>query len=149
MLLALIFSMLLVIATVLIHYETLRLASSWLPRLKIPPRQRIIVVIFATFCAHTVEIWLYAMAYFILADDFGIGAIGGTHSESFYDYLYFSTATYTSLGFGDVVPYGSLRIMAAIESLVGLLMIAWSASFTYVAMEKFWGMHVTRRAPPE
>lgn len=69
MLLALILSTLLVLATVLIHYETLRLASSWLPRLHIPPRQRIIAVIFTTFCAHTVEIWLYAMAYYILADD--------------------------------------------------------------------------------
>lgn len=149
MLLALIFSMLLVLATVLIHYETLRLASSWLPRLQIPPRQRIIAAIFATFCAHTVEIWLYAMAYFILADDFGIGSLGGANSREFYDYLYFSTATYTTLGFGDVVPHGGLRIMAGIESLTGLLMITWSASFTYVAMEKFWGMHVTRRAPSE
>ncbi len=149
MLLALIFSMLLVLATVLIHYETLRLASSWLPRLQIPPRQRIIAAIFATFCAHTVEICLYAIAYYTLTDDFGIGSLGGVNSKEFYDYLYFSTATYTSLGFGDVVPYGTLRIMAAIESLVGLLMIAWSASFTYVAMEKFWGIHATRRAPPE
>ena len=149
MLLALIFSMLLVLATVLIHYETLRMASSWLPRLQIPPRQRIIAAIFATFCAHTVEIWLYAMAYFILADDFGIGSLGGANSKEFYDYLYFSTATYTTLGFGDVVPHGGLRIMAGIESLTGLLMITWSASFTYVAMEKFWGMHVTRRAPSE
>jgi len=149
MLLALIFSMLLVLATVLIHYETLRLASSWLPRLNIPPRQRIIAVIFATFCAHTVEIWLYATAYFILADDFSIGTISGTRSESFYDYLYFSTATYTTLGFGDVVPYGNMRIMAAIESLVGLLMITWSASFTYVAMENFWKMHATHRTPHE
>lgn len=149
MLLALILSTLLLLVTVLIHYEILRLTSSWLGRLNIPPRQRILVVILAAFCAHTAEIWLYAMAYFSLADDFGIGTIGGVRSESFHDYLYFSTSTYTSLGFGDLIPFGSLRIMAAIESLVGLLMIAWSASFTYVTMEKFWGMHVTRRAPPE
>jgi hypothetical protein len=149
MLLALIFSTLLVLATVLIHYETLRLASAWLPRLQIPPRQRIIAVILATFCAHTVEIWLHAMAYYILADHLGIGSLGGADSKEFFDYLYFSLVTYTTLGFGDVVPHGGLRIMAGIESLTGLLMITWSASFTYVAMEKFWGMHISRRTPPE
>lgn len=149
MLLALIFSTLLVLATVLIHYETLRLASNWLSRLQIPPRQRIIVAILATFCAHTMEILLHAMAYYILAGDFRIGSLDGANSGEFYDYLYFSLVTYTTLGFGDVVPHGGLRIIAGIESLTGLLMITWSASFTYVAMEKFWGMHVSRRTPPE
>ncbi|MGE5242209.1 MAG: ion channel [Bacteroidota bacterium] len=46
--------------------------------------------------------------------------------------------TYTSLGLGDVYPLGDLRLIAGIESLIGLLMIAWSASFTYLMMEKFW-----------
>jgi len=35
--------------------------------------------------------------------------------------------------------------MAGIETLTGLVMIAWSASFTYLAMEKFWGLHRPRR----
>ena len=40
--------------------------SNWLPRLTIPPRQRIIVVIIAVFFAHTVEVWLHAIAYYLL-----------------------------------------------------------------------------------
>lgn len=31
--------------------------------------------------------------------------------------------------------------MAGIETLAGLVMVTWSASFTYPAMEKFWGLH--------
>jgi hypothetical protein len=36
------------------------------------------------------------------------------------------------------VPGGPLRLMTAVEALHGLLMIGWTASFAYVAMERFW-----------
>jgi len=145
MLLALLFSSVLVIACVLIHYEVLRFTSILLGRLTIPPRPRILVVMAAVFFAHTLEVWLYAFAYYLLTDHFGIGSFGGTLENDFKDYLYFSTATYSSLGLGDVYPLGGLRILVGIETVTGLVMIGWSASFTYLAMEKFWGLHGPRR----
>jgi hypothetical protein len=54
--------------------------------------------------------------------------------------------SYTSLGLGDVYPQGGVRLLTGVEALVGLLMIAWSASFTYLSMEKYWPLHRTRRA---
>jgi hypothetical protein len=45
---------------------------------------------------------------------------------------------YTSLGFGDFTPVGPIRLLAGAEALNGLLLIGWSASFTYISMEKFW-----------
>jgi len=93
------------------------------------------------FFAHTLEVWMYAFAYYLLTDHLGIGSFGGTLENHFNDYLYFSTSTYSSLGYGDVYPLGGLRIMAGIETVAGLVMIGWSASFTYLAMEKFWGLH--------
>jgi hypothetical protein len=45
---------------------------------------------------------------------------------------------YTSLGFGDIQPIAHVRLIAGVEALVGLLMIGWSASFTYISMERFW-----------
>ncbi len=145
MLIAMLFSTVLVFLTVVIHYEVLRLTSVWLPRLKLAPRRLILVVIIAAFFAHTIEVWLHAIAYYLLTDHFGIGNFGGQLEDHFTDYLYFSTATYTSLGYGDVYPKGGLRLMAGIETLTGLMMIAWSASFTYLAMEKFWNLHGARR----
>ncbi len=144
MLLALLFSSLLVTACVLIHYEVLRFTSTLLARLTIAPRSRILVVMTAVFFAHALEVWMYAIAYYLLADHLGIGSFGGTFENHFSDYLYFSTATYSSLGYGDVYPLGGLRIMAGIETVTGLVMIGWSASFTYLAMEKFWGLHGPR-----
>ena len=146
MLLALLVSLVLVLSVVLIHYEVLRFTSLLLPRLTIRPRQRILVVILAAFFAHAVEVLLYAVVYYLLADDAGIGHFGGTFHNHLSDFLYFSTATYTSLGYGDIYPIGELRLVAGIETVVGLMMIGWSASFTYLAMEKFWGLHGPRRA---
>ena len=145
MLLAFAVSIALVLIVVLIHYEALRLTSSLLPRLTIRPRQRILIVILAAFCAHLLEVWLYALAYYLLAHHFNMGSFGGAVEYEFLDYLYFSTETYTSLGYGDIVPLGGLRLMAGIETIAGLMMIGWSASFTYLAMEKFWGLHRARR----
>ena len=57
---------LLVCLTVLIHYEALRGISRWLPHLQVRPRQRILVVILGVFAAHTVEVWVFAMAYWLM-----------------------------------------------------------------------------------
>ena len=117
---------LLVVATVTIHYEVLRGLSAALPALRIPSRGKLLVVIFATFLAHAVEIALYALAVHLLGR-FPLSVA-----------FYFSAETYTSLGYGDVVPTGDLRLLAGVEALNGLLLIGWSASFIYIAMERFW-----------
>jgi hypothetical protein len=52
--------------------------------------------------------------------------------------MYFSVETYSSLGFGDLVPIGPVRMLAGVEALNGLLLIGWSASYAYIAMERFW-----------
>lgn len=132
----------LVALTILVHYEVLRLASEALPFLaRIRPRGRVVIVVFACFAAHTIEVWLFALAYFLFVNVFALGGFGGTHEGGLLDYVYFSVVTYTSLGFGDLYPIDNVRLIAGVEALVGLLMIGWSASFTYLAMEKFWPMH--------
>ncbi len=129
---------LLVALTTVIHYEVLRALSSGLPRLERQARARLIVVIFATFSAHALEILLYAVAYFALSHVVGFGGVGAAGSYSLGGALYFSAETYTSLGYGDVIPAGDLRLLAGVEALNGLLLIGWSASYTYIAMERFW-----------
>jgi voltage-gated potassium channel Kch len=118
----------LVVSTTAFHYEELRGLSTGLPRLRTASRGKLLVVIFATFLAHFAEIALYALAIHLLdAKHFSLNTA-----------LYFSAETYTSLGYGDVVPIGDLRLLAGIEALNGLLLIGWSASYTFIAMERFW-----------
>jgi len=67
-----------------------------------------------------------------------IGSLEGLQIVGPLDYFYFSIVAYTSLGMGDIVPSDHLRFITGIETLNGLLLIAWSASFNYIAMVKFW-----------
>jgi len=132
----------LVALTILTHYEVMRLTSAVIPELDwIKPRSRVVLVVFACFAAHTIEVWLFAIAYYLFVDVFALGGFGGVHHGTFVDDVYFSAVTYTSIGFGDVYPLDNVRLITGVEALVGLLMIGWSASFTYLAMEKFWPLH--------
>jgi hypothetical protein len=54
------------------------------------------------------------------------------------DAVYLSTATFTTVGYGDLIPQGPLRLLLGIESLSGFLLVTWSASFTYLEMQRNW-----------
>lgn len=123
--------------TTLIHFEILSTLNRWLPAIPLPSRFKLLVVIGSTFLAHLVEIALYALALVLLVH-FGAGRMSGGGTFSLNSALYFSAETYTSLGYGDFVPAGSLRMLAGSEALNGLLLIGWSASYIYIAMERFW-----------
>jgi len=139
-------SVVLVVTTILILYETLRLTSNHLAELPLRPRARIIVVVLATFVGHTAAVWTYAFAYWVLMVKWQIGGFAGLPVDGFQDCLYFSVVTYTSLGFGDQIPTSHARLIAGVEALNGLLLIGWSASFTYLAMERYWPLHPERRS---
>jgi hypothetical protein len=99
------------------------------------------LVLFGLFAAHLVEVLFYAVVL-SLFDWAGFGTLAGDVSHGpgwFIDHFYFSIASYTTLGIGDIVPQGALRLLVGIEALNGLVLVAWSASFTYLVMERCWG----------
>ena len=67
-----------------------------------------------------------------------LGHLKGMTENDFMEYLYFSSAIYTSLGIGDIHPTGHIRFLTGIEALNGLFLIAWSASFTFLVMGRLW-----------
>jgi hypothetical protein len=131
-------SLLLLVATTVIHYEVLRLLTAVLPLLGVRPRVRLILVIIGAFGAHFIEILLYGAAYYLLATRFNVGIMGSPGPLPFSRCVYFSAETYTSLGYGDVLPHGQLRLLAGVEALNGLLLVGWTTSFTFLSMERFW-----------
>ena len=145
MIVAMAASVVLVVVTIPILYETLRLTSNHLAELPVPPRARIVAVVLAAFVGHTLAVWAYAFAYWVLAVRWQVGGFSGLPVEGFQDCLYFSVVTYTTLGFGDQVPVSHARLIAGVEAFNGLMLIGWSASFTYLAMERYWPMHAPRR----
>lgn len=86
--------------------------------LKSAPLAVLLITTAAIFAIHTVEIWLYALLYVLL------GAL-----NTFEVALYYSTVTYSSVGYGDVLLGEEWRILGAIEGATGLIMIGWSTAF--------------------
>lgn len=155
---ALLASFALVLLTCVLHYEVLGWLSSRLPALRVPPRVKVLLVMLVAFVAHAVEIAVYGLAYLVAVrwiDPAGLHSLlplppGATPAPlGWADCLYFSAVAYTSLGFGDIAPAGPLRLLTGVEALNGLLLIAWTASFTYLSMERFWAERPGRgRHPP-
>jgi len=128
---------LLVLCTVL-HYETLRGLSYALPRLDMPPRLKVVLALLGAYVAHTIEVLMYAFTIHWLAWRHGQGTIGDTDQPSLMTCLYFASTTYTSLGYGDVIPTGPLKLFAGSMAMTGLLLIGWTAAYVYISMERFW-----------
>ncbi len=97
-----------------------------------------VLVILGAMGAHLCEIWIFAFGYELLKFFHPGDLLQGNLSLGFLDVVYFSGITFSTLGYGDVVPLGPARFMAAMEALTGLVLIAWSASFTYVEMGRYW-----------
>lgn len=128
----------LVLLTAVLHYEVLRGLSTSLPLLRVPERFKLLIVIIAAFCVHALEILLYGITLYVLVAVMKVGTLAGAPDSLLTPFLYFSAETYTSLGFGDLTPTGPIRLLAGVEALNGLLLIGWTASFTYISMERFW-----------
>lgn len=124
--------------TTLLHYEVLRFLNARLPGLRMPSRTKLLAVMFSAFLAHGTEIILYGLAMFAFIQYADVGTLKGPGGSSLFNCMYLSAETYSSLGFGDVVPLGPIRLIAGVEALNGLLLIGWTASFAYIAMERFW-----------
>lgn len=128
-----------VATSVLLHYESLALLSRRLGHLGGYRRRRVLFGIFGVLTVHVAEIWVFGITFLLLQHlgaDFGY--IQGLVADSLFDHVYFSAVTYTTVGFGDIIPHGPIRFLAGTEALTGFVMITWSASFTYLEMERFW-----------
>lgn len=123
---------------VMIHYEFLYRFTLLMPRLKIRHRFRIVFGVFGALTAHAIEVWIFAFSFLLMHRSDGWGHLEGNFDGSLLDCVYFSFTTYTTLGFGDVEPQGDLRFLTGLESLTGLLLITWTASFLYLEMARYW-----------
>jgi hypothetical protein len=136
---AAVLSILLCGTSTLLHYECLKLLNDFLPRAAIiENRAKVLAALGGAMVSHLFQIVFFALAYFLLRDNFGLGGFGGQFRDVFASFLYFSSETYTTLGLGDIYPTGSLRMVTGIEALTGLLMLSWTASFTYLEMRRYW-----------
>ena len=136
MLLALTYCLIIVIAvaTTLVHYDALRYLFG-LARRRRTPRSTVLVVVSGLLTVHMVEIARYAGLYALGAGVLGLGTFGGDIARGFVTMLRFSAETYATLGYGDVIAKGNLRLIAGAETLNGLLLLAWSGSALFLLVQ--------------
>ena len=95
------------------HSHRFRAHESWIGQ-----GAAILFVVVGLVAVHTVEVWLYALAYL------GLDALPDLEAA-----LYFSTTSFTTIGYGDVVLDHKWRLVGAIEGANGLLLFGWSTAF--------------------
>ena len=137
MLLALCINTLLIILSVSIHFIVLRFLALGITYDGIL-HVRLIIDVLIAIAAHIVEIVIFGIVFFFMHQQAGLGQLAGGFDGSLIDCLYYSFTTYTSLGIGDIEPEGWLRFTTGVETLVGLVLITWTASFLYLLMEREW-----------
>lgn len=85
----------------------------------------IVTVMLGLFLIHGIEILEYAALYLV------IDALHDLESA-----LYFSTTSFSSIGYGDLVLDPKWRLLSAIEGLNGLILIGWSTAFLLALMTR-------------
>lgn len=126
---------------VLVHYEGLLIISRRLQRAGGRQRVKVLYSIYSVLALHVIEIWLFGLILWLLLlwPETGHIAAGATHgSLGLLDAIYLSASTFTTVGFGDLAPVGPIRFLSGTEALTGFVLITWSASFTFLEMERFW-----------
>jgi hypothetical protein len=85
--------------------------------------QTLAVFVLWLFLATILEVWTWAVLYIAL------GAI-----ETLENAVYFSTVTFTTLGFGDITLDENWRLLSSFEAANGLLMFGWSTALVFAAV---------------
>jgi len=84
-----------------------------------------LLVVLAIFVLHGIEIWLFAFMYV------AVGAI-----PELEDALYFSTISYSTVGYSDTHVVPAWRLLGPFESILGIIMLGWSTAFFFRVLSR-------------
>jgi voltage-gated potassium channel len=80
---------------------------------------------------HVVEIAVWALAYLML--------FPADRLRSFEEAFYFSSVTFTALGYGDItLSAGHGRLLSGLEALDGMLLLGWSTALLFAVVHRMW-----------
>lgn len=130
-------SIALILACVAIFYEILAHVWVRLPRLEGRPRTQILITIFSAFVGHTLAVWIFGVTFYLLDRFAQFGTLKGEIDHRILDYVYFSAVSYSSLGLGDIYPTGGLEMLIGVEAILGLILIGWTVTFTYIVTDRY------------
>jgi inward rectifier potassium channel len=93
------------------------------------PRHKFFLVLLGTYVIINL---LFAVLYFLIGTEHLAGMIAGNATERFMEAFFFSTQTFTTVGYGRISPVGFLTsTVATFESFLGLLNFAIATGLFY------------------
>lgn len=90
----------------------------------------IVFFVLLMFVAIVIDIWIWAAFYHVS------GALADLEEA-----LYFSTVTFTTLGYGDIILAKEWRLLASFEAANGLIIFGWATAFVVAAVQHFYFWH--------
>ena len=87
----------------------------------------LVLTILGIFLLHTVEIWCWAVLYLWLGELEGLELA-----------LYFSTVTFTTLGYGDITLDERWRLLTSLEAANGIILFGVSTAFVFTVLRKLF-----------
>ena len=126
-----------------LHVASIVFIADWMLDQRDKRRDRMgtvgyMVLLIAAFSAiivlHMIEIAIWAAFYF-----------GNSLFSDFETALYFSTTSYTTIGFGDVVLPRAWRMLGGIEGVTGVLLCGLSTAFVFAIVNAMFQMRLQRR----
>lgn len=94
---------------------------------------RSLLVLLLLVSVHLVVIVVFAVGLYLISLDSGLEHLEGGLGQRFMDFFYHSAVTYSTLGMSEM-PQGHIKFMTALESLTGIILLTWSATFYYSVM---------------
>jgi len=122
----------LVVVTVLVHGVSLDIILRALRAIGMETliRWRLLslsLLVLAVFSAHLIEIWIWAVFYFFIEE-----------ISTFKTALYFSTSSFTTVGYGDLTLSEEWRLLGSMESANGMILFGWSTAFIFTVIHRIY-----------
>lgn len=108
-----------------LRLEILEERQMHLPALSLRTLAFTLGTVLALFALHGIEIWLYAFLFVLT------GAVRSLEVA-----VYFSTISYSGIGFSDHYIAPGFRLVAGIEGINGVLLLGWSTAFFVTLVSK-------------
>ena len=83
-----------------------------------------VAAVLGVFALHTIEIWLWAALYMHLGE-----------FEELERALYFSTVTFTTLGYGDITLSEDWQMLSGLEAANGIILFGVSTAFVFAVLK--------------
>lgn len=115
---------------IIFHYWGLRTITQFSKRFSSHFMMSISVVV-CLFLIHLIEIAWYSLMMYFAYEIWGVSGLQGDVSLSIDDYVHIAASSFTTLGSLTHTPHSELAVIIDSISLVGFMMLTWSATYYY------------------